>query len=40
VELPEHLEERDVGARIIDDSFGAILNEEFEELQGLKGQLV
>jgi hypothetical protein len=38
VELAEHLEEGDMGARIVNDSLGAILDQKFEQLQGLSGQ--
>jgi hypothetical protein len=36
VELPEHLQEGDVGARIVDNSFGAVLDEELEKLESLE----
>jgi hypothetical protein len=35
VELPQHLEQRYVGARVVDDPLGAVLDQELEQLQGL-----
>ena len=35
VELAQHFEEGEVGAGIVNDAFGAVLDEEFEQLQGL-----
>ena len=37
VELPQHLEEGHVGARVVDDALGAVLDEELEQLEGLAG---
>jgi hypothetical protein len=35
VELLEHFEEGEVGPRVVNDSFGSVLDQEFEELKGL-----
>jgi hypothetical protein len=36
VKLPQHSQEGDMGARVVDDPFGAVLDEEFEQLQRLQ----
>jgi hypothetical protein len=35
VELAQHLDEGKVGSYVVDDSLGAILDQEFEQLEGL-----
>lgn len=34
MELPQHLEEREVRPRIINNPFRAVLNQEFQKLEG------